>query len=74
MLLKHYVAKSTDFPAAAASLRTVVRCFVNLDQLDDSTQNDSIKRLALPNIAYSDARLFCKTKQVNLKNKPKSGN
>jgi len=27
-----------------------VRCFVTLDQLDDLTQNDSIKRLAVPNI------------------------
>jgi len=27
-----------------------MRCFVNLDQLDGLTQNDSIKRLALPNI------------------------
>jgi len=42
----------------AASLRTSVRCFVNLDQLDDlavSSQrvipiSDSIKRLALPNV------------------------
>jgi len=33
-----------------ASLLTVVRCFVNLDQLDDLTQNDSIKCLAFPNI------------------------
>jgi len=39
----------TDFPTAA-SLRTVVRCFVNLDQLDDLTQNDSIERLVLLNI------------------------
>ena len=37
------------FPTAA-SLRTVVRCFFNLDQLDDLTQYDSIKRFALPNI------------------------
>jgi len=35
---------------AAALLRTVMRCFVNLDQLDGLTQNDSVKRLALPNI------------------------
>ena len=45
----HNFPLRTDFPTAA-SLRIVVRCFVNLDQLDDLTQNDSIKRLALPNI------------------------
>jgi len=45
----HNVSLRTDFPTAA-SLRTVVRCFVNLDQLDDLTQNDSIKRLPLANI------------------------
>ena len=39
----------TDFPTAA-SLRTVMQCFVNLDQLDGLIQNDSIKHLALPNI------------------------
>ena len=69
----HNFLLHTDFPTAA-SLCTVVRCFVNLDQSDDLTQNDSIKRLALPNVVCSDARLFCKNKQVNLKNKPKIGN
>jgi len=63
----HNFPLRTDFPTAA-SLRTVVRCFFDLDQLDDLTQNDSIKRLALPHIACSGARLFCKNKQVNLKN------
>jgi len=45
----HKFPLRTDFPTTA-SLRTVVRCFVNLNQLDDLTQNDSIKRLALPNV------------------------
>ena len=45
----HNFPLRTDFPTAT-SLRTVMRCFVNLDQLDGLTQNDSIKRLALPNI------------------------
>ena len=45
----HNFPLRTDFPTAA-SLRTVMRCFVNLDQLDGLIQNDSIKRLALPNI------------------------
>jgi len=45
----HEFPLRTDFPTTA-SLRTVMRRFVNLDQLDDLTQNDSIKRLALPNI------------------------
>ena len=45
----HNFQLRTDFPTEA-SLRTVMRCFVNLDQLDGLTQNDSIKRLALPNI------------------------
>jgi len=45
----HNFPLCTDFPTAA-SLCTVVRCFVNLDQLDDLTQNGSVKRLALPNI------------------------
>ena len=48
-MFAHNFPLRTDFPAAV-SLRTVVRCFVNLDQLDDLTQNASIKRLALPNI------------------------
>jgi len=47
----HNFPLRTDFPTAA-SLRTVERCFVNLDQLDDFTQNDSIKRLALPNTVF----------------------
>jgi len=45
----HKFPLRTDFPTAA-SLRTAMRCFVNLDQLDGLTQNDSIKHLALPNI------------------------
>jgi len=45
----HNFPLHTDFPTAAP-LRTVVRCFINLDQLDDLTQNDSIKRLALASI------------------------
>ena len=45
----HNFPVRTDFPTAA-SLRTVVRCFVNLDQLDDLTQIDSIKCLDLPNV------------------------
>ena len=45
----HNFPLRTDFPTTA-SLRTVMQCFVNLDQLDGLTQNDSIKRLALPNI------------------------
>ena len=45
----HNFPLCTDFPTAA-SLRAVMRCFVNLDQLDGLTQNDSIKRLALSNI------------------------
>jgi len=69
----HNFPLRTDFPTAA-SLRTVVRCFVNLDQLDDLTPNDSIKRLGLLNIVCSDAKIFCKNKQINLKNKPKIGN
>jgi len=49
MTFAHKFPLRTDFPTRA-SLRTVVRCFVNLDQLDDLTQSHSIKRLALPNI------------------------
>jgi len=45
----HKFPLRTDF-LTTASLRTVVRYFVNVHQLDDLTQNGSIKRLALPNI------------------------
>ena len=45
----HNFLLRTDF-STSASLRTVMRCFINLDQFDGLTQNDSIKRLALPNI------------------------
>jgi len=48
-MFAHNFPIRTDFHTAA-SLRTVMRYFVNLDQLDGLTQNDSIKRLALPNI------------------------
>jgi len=48
-MFAHKFPLRTDFPTTA-SLCNVVRCFVNLDQLDDLTQNDSVKRLALPNI------------------------
>ena len=49
IMFAHNFPLRTDFPTAA-SLRTVIQCFVNLDQLEGLTQNDSIKRLALPNI------------------------
>jgi len=48
-MFTHKFPLRTDFPTTA-SLHTVVRCFINLDQLDDLTQNDSMKRLALPSI------------------------
>jgi len=48
-MFAHNFPLRTDFPTAA-SFHTVVRCFINLDQLDGLIQNDSIKHLALPNI------------------------
>ena len=52
----HNFPLRTDFPTAA-SLHTVMRCFVNLDQLDGLTKNDSIKHLALPNIVCEVNRI-----------------
>jgi len=53
----HNFPLRTDFPTAA-SLLTVRGCFVNLDQLDGLTQNDSMKRLALPKIVCEVNRIM----------------